>query len=203
MKLHAISVRVISIGMVLAGLVLAGANAQARDGDDLRNGAWGARVSDRGQDADRGQDGDDHDGRGAQEVRHGHNNDNHNFRGSDRDDDDDHWSGDRGGRDRHEWREHRDHDRWHNDWNRGRGDWHYDRHGRRFFDPPGFYLGLATGALFFDGYDNRRNRDDDYGNNNCRDVYVTRYDRYGRAYSVRTTQCWDLGTQRWCPTREW
>ena len=207
MKVHA---------LMLVGLLTAAAAAEARDrgpgfgtrwgGTDLTVGA--DRDSDRGVDVRHGHD-------GHNEGEHGRNNSSDDRRDDRRDDRqhfdrNDRWLGERFDDRRHRddrwdrWRDHDDH--WRHDdwdrrgrWDRDRGRWNYDRFGRGFFDRPGFYLGLSTGALLFDGFDYGRG----YREGRCRDVYVTRYDRYGRPYEVRATECWDAGSRRWCPTREW
>ena len=203
--------------LMLMSVLLAATAAQARDGDRDPAGDGGQRWDGReqvlGARSDRGRE---EDGAGFADVR----------RGDD-------------GRDRGDHERGRDSDRGRDDWQgrgyghheHGRGAWHSDRRGRRFFDPPGFYLGLATGGLLFndgfgrrdyrndgyrgdgygysgdgfsdDGYSGYGYSGDGYGSDRCRVVHHTRYDRFGRGYVVRETQCWDSRTRAWCPTREW
>ena len=205
--------------LMLVSVLVVGAAAQARGRDSLSDSLQGARPEQRDQASQSGGEGDDRDAGGdrfnggegdryravaTERWRGGRDSDDGRWRG-DRDNDDGRWRGDRDSDDGR-WRGDRDNDdgRWRGGADRRHGDWHYDRRGRAFFDRPGFYLGLTAGAFAFDDFGHRPRYDDGRSAAaRCREVWRTDYDRFGRAYAVRTTECWDRGARAWCPTREW
>lgn len=133
---------------------------------------------------DRGGDHDDDRGRDRDEDRGDHRGDRDDHRGHDG-----RWDGrgDRG----------HDRDRGHDD--RWRD---YDRRDHRYRDRDrdrysfGLYLGspwYVAPGYYYDDYP--RYRDD------CRVVYRTRYDRWGRPYRERVRECYD--GRYWAPSRGW
>ena len=183
--------------LMLVSVLVVGAAAQARGRDSLSDSLQGARPEQRDQASQSGGEGDDRDAGG--DRFNGGEGDRYRAVATER------W---RGGRDSDDgrWRGDRDNDdgRWRGGADRRHGDWHYDRRGRAFFDRPGFYLGLTAGAFAFDDFGHRPRYDDGRSAAaRCREVWRTDYDRFGRAYAVPTTECWDRRARAWCPTREW
>ncbi len=148
----------------------------------------GSHIRDHGDgDRGRGRDGD----RGGNHDRGG---DRDHDRPRDRDDDRRH------GRE-HDRDRYRDHDRWRDrdrwrDYGRHHDHRHDRRHDRRH-DNDRYSFGLFLGSPWLgspDYYDDYpRYRDD------CRIVYRTRYDRWGRAYRERVRECYDRGRGYWAP----
>jgi hypothetical protein len=142
-----------------------------RDHDDRDRGRDRDGDRDRGRDHDRDRDDRRHDRDGRQHVR-----------------DDDH-------RDR--WRDHDRHDRRHDRRHEryDRYDRRYDRRHDRRHDNDRYSFGLFLGSpwlgdpYYYDDYP--RYRDD------CRIVYRTRYDRWGRAYRERVRECYDRRRGYW------